>query len=51
MSNDVVTWGTWDEEEYSRAHSLLDTRGRGADRRQSPWILSYADTEDDSKTS
>ena len=42
------TWGTCEEEEYSRAHSLLDTRGRGADRRQSPWILSYADTRHDS---
>ena len=50
VSCHIVTWATWDEEEYSRAHSLLDTRGRGADRRQSPWILSYADTEDDSKT-
>ena len=47
VSCHIVRWGTWDEEEYSRAHSLLDTRGRGADRRQSPWILSYADKRDE----
>ena len=43
VTGHIVRWATWDEEEYSRPHSLLDTRGRGADRRQSPWILSYAD--------